>query len=165
MASLPLKSGAEVLDRGFEDFLFFDREGELVPPIYFVDKGRKPQVLTDFAGQALVLNFWATWCAPCVAEIPALDRLNREIEGENARVLIINTDFTIEAGQALLSRNQIRSLDFFWDETGDTFFDVGGSGMPYTLILDADGRIVAEVFGAAPWGSDEAIAFVRGMSD
>ena len=163
LLALPPKGGAQDPHQGFMDLLFLGRAGELAPEIGFVDHEGQGQSLEDFAGQVLVVNFWATWCAPCIAEMPALDRLNHALKDQNARVVAINTDFTADAGQAWQARNGLETLAFFWDETGNAFFDAGGTGMPYSLILNAEGRIVAEVFGDAPWDSAEALAFVRAL--
>ncbi len=163
LLALPPKGQAQDPHQGFKDLLFVDRAGDLAPEIAFVDHEGQGRNLADFAGQVLVVNFWATWCAPCIAEMPALDRLNNELRDQNARVIAINTDFTAETGQAWQARNGLETLAFFWDETGDAFFDAGGTGMPYSLILSADGRIVAEVFGDAPWDGAEALEFIGAL--
>ena len=88
--------------------------------------------LSNFDGQTLVINFWATWCAPCIEEMPALDTLNQRLQAAEvpARVIAINTDFVPENGPEWLIENNIRTLEAFYDATGNAFFDAGGGACP-----------------------------------
>ena len=141
------------------------RAGEAAPEISFLDGDGSPRTLADYAGKALVVNFWATWCAPCIAEMPALDALNRRfIEAEaDAMVLTINTDFDPAQGPAWLTENQIQTLPALYDSTGNAFFDAGGKGMPHTLVIAPDGAIAFEIHGDAPWDANAAFETVVGL--
>ena len=149
------------LDAEFLGLLDLTRAGQSAPDIQFLDGQGQRMTLRDFTGTALVVNFWATWCAPCIAEMPALDRLNQGLLPTGGQVIAINTDFDPDAAQAWLQDNQIMGLEAFFDDTGNAFFDAGGGGLPYSLIIDAQGMIVAEIFGDAPWDTPAALAYVR----
>ena len=152
-------------DEEFLGLLDTLRAGQPAPEIGFLDGDGTPRTLGDYAGQALVVNFWATWCAPCIAEMPALDALNRRfITAEApALVLTINTDFDPAQGPAWLTENQIQTLPALYDSTGNAFFDAGGRGMPHTLIITPAGTIAAEIHGDAPWDADAAFELMMGL--
>ena len=151
-------------DEEFLGLLDYFRAGEPAPTIRFLNGDQQSVSLQDYEGTALVVNFWATWCAPCIAEMPALDRLNQAINDQGGMVIAINTDFDPEAATAWLRENEITSLEAFFDETGNAFFDAGGGGLPYTLVINADGFVAAEVFGDAPWDTAAAQAFVTELA-
>ena len=152
-------------DDEFLGLLDFRRAGMPAPKISFLNETGHTVSLRDYRGSTLVVNFWATWCAPCLAEMPALDQLNETMFVEGGKVIAINTDFTSEAATFWLQENKIQSLALFYDDRGEAFFDAGGTGLPYSLILDPDGFIVAEVFGEAPWDTPAATAFVLGLGE
>ena len=141
------------------------RAGEPAPAITFLNTQGQTRTLADYAGEALVVNFWATWCAPCIAEMPALDRLNQRFlaAGVKARVLTINTDFSPEVGPQWLAANGIQTLGAYYDHTGNAFFDAGGQGMPHTLIIAPAGTLAFDIFGDAPWDSDAAFERVADL--
>lgn len=153
----------EAADEEFLGLLQYDRAGDPAPTISFLDGRGRPTSLQAYKGTALVVNFWATWCAPCIAEMPALDRLNQAIRGTGAQVLAINTDFVPEDGPLWLKENGIKTLAPLYDHTGNAYFDAGGGGLPYSLVIDASGKIVAEVFGDAHWDTSAAIELMRGL--
>ncbi|MFB2532826.1 TlpA family protein disulfide reductase [Paracoccus sp. p4-l81] len=117
--------------------------------------------LADFKGKPILLNFWATWCAPCRAEMPSLDRLQAEL-GDEIKV------FTLATG-----RNAPEAVTRFFDETGVThlpkYLDprqdiaraMGVFGLPVTVLLDAEGHEVGRLIGDAEWDTPEAIALIR----
>ena len=145
---------------GDEEFLgLLDRfrAGEAAPEIEFLDGQGRETSLAAYEGEALVVNFWATWCAPCLAEMPALDRLNQAVRGEGGRVIAINTDFAPDAAPLWLAEQTITTLEAFYDSTGAAFFDSGASGLPYSLLIAPNGTVVAEVFGEAPWDAPAAV--------
>jgi len=130
-------------------------------PFYMGDGTSR--TLGDFRGSALVVNFWATWCAPCVREMPALDRLTAEVATDGIQVLALSED---RGGAAIVERfydeNGIRQLPVTIDRGGKVVRALTTPGLPMTVLIDTRGREVGRVVGAAEWDADETIAFLRG---
>jgi len=125
--------------------------------------------LADFKGRALVLNLWATWCVPCRAEMPSLDRLQAKAGGPGFEVVAVNVDTArLERPAAFLNEIGVKSLKRYADPSGDAFetLRVGGIalGLPTSLLIDADGCSLGVVAGPANWGSQDALAAVRALS-
>jgi thiol-disulfide isomerase/thioredoxin len=122
-----------------------------------------PQVkLSDFKGRVLLVNFWATWCAPCIRELPSLDRLQSDLGDEGLLVLAISQD---RGGAAVagpfLEKLDIRSLGLFLDSKMRLGRALGVRALPWTFLIDREGRVVGELPGYAEWDSHEAIALIR----
>jgi thiol-disulfide isomerase/thioredoxin len=122
--------------------------------------------LADFRGRAVLLNLWATWCVPCRAEMPALDRLQAEKGDQGFEVVAVNVDTArLERRAAFLDSIGVKSLARFADPSGDAFEtlrkDGKALGLPVTLIIDKDGCEVGAVEGGAKWDSAEAQALVE----
>src|SRR6185312_10480903 len=100
--------------------------------------------LADFKGRAVLFNLWATWCAPCRAEMPALDRLEASQGGPGFQVVAVNVD------TARLDKRA-------------AFLDGKGLGLPVTLVIDKDGCELASVEGGAKWDSADAQALVQAL--
>jgi thiol-disulfide isomerase/thioredoxin len=128
------------------------------------DGSAAPVRLADWQGKWVVLNFWATWCAPCRHEMPSLDRLQAALPG--IAVLPVAT-----------GRNSVTAIAKFYDEAGVVSLPVLRDprselarnsaiiGFPVTLILDPEGREVARLIGDAAWDSPEAIAVIGALSE
>jgi thiol-disulfide isomerase/thioredoxin len=123
--------------------------------------GAETTLPTVAGGQVTVLNLWATWCAPCMHEMPTLGELQRRYEGR-IRVIPVSVDSEgqRERAQRELARLSDGSLPFFIDITRGVLFDAQAPGMPVTIIYDRQGREVARLAGGADWSSDEAAALI-----
>jgi len=118
--------------------------------------------LGDFKGRVLLVNFWATWCAPCVRELPSLDRLQLELGGEGLLVLAVSQDRGgAEVAGPFLERHGIHRLGLFLDAKMRLGRALGVRALPWTFLVDREGRIVGELPGYAEWDSDEGIALIR----
>jgi thiol-disulfide isomerase/thioredoxin len=128
------------------------------------DAERAEVSLRDYAGQVLVVNLWATWCAPCVEEMPTLGALQRRF-GDRVRVLAVSIDGEAkrEEAQATLARLTRNTLPFLIDISRGVMFDLGAPVMPLTVIYDAEGRERARLAGGADWGGDEAAALIEAL--
>lgn len=120
--------------------------------------------LAAYTGQIMVLNLWATWCAPCVEEMPTLGALQRRFEGR-IRVIPVSVDREADRAyaQAELARLSGASLPFLIDISRGVLFDVGAAGMPVTIIYDAEGRELARLAGGADWDGAEAVALIEAV--
>ena len=117
--------------------------------------------LRDFAGEVVLVNLWATWCAPCRAEMPSIDRLAGAMADEDLAVLALSTDrFGAERIRSFLDEIGVRHLAVYQDKRSEVARAAGAMGLPVTLILDREGREVARLTGDAEWDSPEAKVFL-----
>ncbi|MFC0284080.1 TlpA disulfide reductase family protein [Camelimonas abortus] len=139
---------------------------EPLPDFVFEDGNGRERTLADFRGKVVLLNLWATWCAPCRLEMPALDALQGALGGKDFEVVAVNMD-SRDAGKPRewLAQNNIRRLAYYADAPGKVFQALRGagraSGLPVTLLVDRNGCLLGQLDGAARWDSDDARALVR----
>ncbi len=138
------------------------------PAITFTDGDGQPRTLADWAGRAVLLNVWATWCAPCRHEMPALDALEETFGGEDFEVVAVSIDTGDDAKpRAFLDEVEAGNLAFYHDPTTDVFDGLRaagrGIGLPVTLLIDAEGCEVGYLAGPADWASEDAKALVRAV--
>ena len=134
-------------------------------PLAFADGAGGKKTLADFHGKTILLNLWATWCAPCRAEMPALDRLQAKLGGPDFEVVSINVDTArLDRPKAFLDEIGVKSLARYADPTGDAFeaLRLAGKalGLPTSLLIDRDGCELGIVAGPAKWDSDDAIRLI-----
>ena len=134
------------------------------PAVTFHDAAGKVVALAGYRGQGVVLNLWATWCVPCVAEMPALNRLAGALRGTRITVLAVSMDL---GGAATVRRfyaaHQIDALPVLLDPDGDAAHALGARGVPTTFLIDRAGRIVALAEGGQDWASAGTIARVKAL--
>jgi thiol-disulfide isomerase/thioredoxin len=136
-------------------------EPKPMPDLSFAGSDGTMKRLSDFRGKVVVLNFWATWCAPCKVEMPALDRLQAALGGPGFEVVALSIDRTgPDKPRAFLEQGGMSHLALYIDETGESAIRVKAGGVPVTLILDREGREVARLLGTAEWDSPEALQFI-----
>jgi thiol-disulfide isomerase/thioredoxin len=132
-----------------------------LPEVTFVAGDGTEKSLKDFAGKVVLLNIWATWCIPCREEMPALDKLEAKLGGENFAVVAVNID---KGGQEkaaqFLKETGATHLPLYTDPTGQLFATLKVVGMPTTLIIDRGGKEIARLVGPADWASPEAEAVI-----
>lgn len=136
--------------------------GKPGPETAFVVDGEGERTLADFKGTALVVNLWATWCAPCVTEMPALDRLEGAVAGDGIAVLPLSADREgAKVVKAFYGANDIRYLPVMLDRMGKVARALGVPGLPTTVLYDREGREVGRVIGIAEWDAPESLRFLR----
>jgi thiol-disulfide isomerase/thioredoxin len=135
--------------RGYSDMTFTDATGDA-------------KTLKDFVGKALLVNFWASWCIPCRAEMPALDKLAAGENDDSFLVLPINLDLGeggLEKAKAFLDEGQWANLPLYADSTFESFKRLQTSavalGLPSTLLIDKNGCELAVLQGPAEWDSQD----------
>jgi len=117
--------------------------------------------LSDWQGRVVVLNFWATWCAPCRVEMPMLDALQAEFGGPDFAVVPVATGRNAPEGiQRFYAEAGIRDLPVFLDPRQALAREMAVLGLPVTVILNRDGQEVGRLTGEADWHSDSARAIV-----
>ena len=131
-----------------------------LPAFAFTSAEGGARTLADFAGRPVLLNLWATWCVPCVAEMPALDRLAAALPG--LAVLPLSSDRGGAAKVAqFYAQNAITHLPTLLDPRGDAARALGARGIPTSIVVGRDGQGLARLEGAAEWDSSEMIAWLR----
>ena len=132
------------------------------PPESFQDLDGAPVRLADFGGRVVVLNFWATWCAPCIREMPSLDRLQTALEDEGLNVVAVSIDRNgAKVVAPFAEKLGLVRLGLYLDPKSAFARAFGLSGLPATFLIDAEGRLVGGMNGPAEWDSPEALALVR----
>lgn len=131
------------------------------PPDYaFYDSTGKALKVADFKGKVVVLNVWATWCAPCKVEMPTLAKLQAAYAGKPVEVMAVSIDTPEAAQKASLFIAQNAPLKFYHDRDMKLPFKLNAQGAPTTVIYGKDGLEAARVSGEADWSSPEARALV-----
>ena len=134
------------------------------PPVTFTDAAGTVHRIADFAGKGLVVNFWATWCPPCVAEMPALQDLARKVAGDHILVLPLSSD---RGGAAMVrafyASHGITALPIWLDPKSAAGGAWGIAGLPTTLIIDRQGREQGRFEGAVDWAADATVARLRSL--
>ncbi len=154
---------AESLREGtMKKLIFIDPRAASVEK--FTDPSGAEMTLANFQGKHVLVNFWATWCAPCRKEMPQLAELQAEFGGDTFEVVTIAT-----------GRNPIQAIDRFFDEIGvenlPKYLDPqstlarnsGVLGLPITLILNPEGQEIARMRGDAEWNGESAKAVIRAL--
>lgn len=126
--------------------------------------------LAALSGTPVLLNLWATWCAPCRAEMPALDTLEKEMGGKRFEVVAVNVDTGDDAKpKKFLSEIGVETLGFYRDATMGLFNDLKqrglALGLPVTLLIDGEGCLLAHMNGPAEWASPDARKLIAAALD
>ena len=130
----------------------------------FVDMEDREAALADFRGKVVLVNFWATWCAPCREEMPSLDALNAALGGEDFEVVTIATGPNPPPAMArFFEETGIETLPLYRDPKQRLAREMAVMGLPVSVILDREGREVARVTGDADWNSDSARAVISAL--
>lgn len=138
------------------------KEREVASDVPFMDGKGNARHFSDFKGQVILVNFWATWCAPCVREMPDLDQLEADLGSDEFKVVAISQDLQGQkkAEPFLRERLGLKNLDLFLDSRMKLGRSMGVQGLPATFLIDKEGRIVGHYTGPAEWASDDAKAMI-----
>jgi len=131
----------------------------------FKDSAGHARTLADWRGRTVLLNLWATWCAPCRREMPALDALQVRLGGPNFEVVAVNIDTRDpEKPLAFLKEIGVSHLAYYSDDSAEVFEDLKTAGkafgMPTTLVVNREGCEIADMAGPAEWASDDGVKLV-----
>lgn len=135
-------------------------EPQPAPDYTFYDSTGKAMKIADLKGKVVVMNIWATWCAPCVAEMPTLAKLQATYAGKGVEVLAVSIDSETSATKARLFIAGHDPLKFYHDREMKLPFKINAPGAPTTVIYGRDGLEKARVAGEADWSGPEARALV-----
>ncbi len=132
-----------------------------VPDVTVLDQEDGLITLDRFKGKFVVLNFWATWCGPCIRELPSLDRLNTKLDGEKAQVVLISQDRGgFKQTDRFLKKLKVTFPDNFIDERLKFSRAIGVVSLPTTILIGPDGKEVGRLVGHAEWDAPEALDLI-----
>ena len=115
----------------------------------------------SFGGKVLVLNFWATWCPPCIQEIPSLSRFQKEFAGSGVKVVAISIDKNRSKYRDFLQRVRV-SFDTAWDPNADISASYGTFQIPETYIIK-NGRVMKKFAESVDWTNSDVTNYVKGL--
>ena len=138
---------------------------EALPAFTFTDAEGAEKTVADFAGQPLLINLWATWCPPCVAEMPSLDRAQAALAKEGWKVLALSSDRGGKPQvEAFFARIAVKNLGLWLDPRGAAARALGARGLPTSVIVNRQRQEVARLEGAATWDDPVMLAALRGLA-
>lgn len=133
-----------------------------VPDLAFKGSTGSEIKLTNWRGRVVLLNLWATWCAPCRKEMPGLNAVQKQLGSKDFEVVALSVDRKgLEASGAFLKDTGADALGLYVDETTASLNALQALGLPVTLLIDRKGREIGRLLGPAEWNSAEAIALMK----
>ncbi len=165
---LPPDARADLYTDGFVDEMAGFQA--LTPPIStagleFLDKDGQSLELSAFHGRVVLINFWATWCAPCLAEMPSLNRLQIALGGEDFQIITIATGRNETADiDSFFTTQNISHLTRYRDPNLRLALALGAGSLPTTVLMDRDGFIIARLQGEADWDSEAATRLIERLT-
>lgn len=161
-AALPLSASAAEKRLG----LIIPPSPSPLPPLAITDGTGQPFFLTSLRGRAVLLNLWASWCMPCVAELPALDRLVPMVESEGISVVALSLDRGGATKAAVTyERLGVSHLALYLDTERNAGSVLGAPTLPTSLLITPDGKEAARFIGGAQWDGSRALALLRAVRD
>jgi thiol-disulfide isomerase/thioredoxin len=133
-----------------------------LPDLEIQNADDKPMKLSDFKGKVVLLNFWATWCAPCVKEMPSLDRLQAAFSKDKFLIVPLSIDGPTKPKVAPFYKDQkLANLGIYFDKGRKTMQGLDVILLPTSILVDAKGRELGRIEGDADWDMAESIALMK----
>ena len=165
----PAQHAGTVTDSGYKAFatgtlaaFLVKADRSEVPDIAFKDANGTDVSLAKWRGKVVLLNLWATWCAPCRKEMPTLADLQRQLGSEDFEVIALSVDRKgLAASAAFLKETGSDALGLYVDQTSKALQELQALGLPVTVLIDRQGREIGRLLGPAEWNGAEAIALIK----
>ncbi len=140
------------------------KSGLKVPDLAFQDASGKPVTLANWRGRTVLLNLWATWCIPCRKEMPALDRLQKELGSDQFEVVAMSVDRAgAAASQKFLDEIKVSNLKLYSESTTKSVGLLRAPGLPTTILVDREGREIGRLAGPAEWDGTDAKRLIQSV--
>ena len=160
--------GIFILLRGKDNFDLQNqprpKPGIQAPNFTFPDLKGERISLTDYKGKVVLLNIWATWCPPCVEEMPSMEKLYGEFKDEDFEILAVSIDTSGARIVAPFMKKHGLSFPILLDPDGAVTDLYGTIGIPESFILDKEGLIIKKVIGPVDWAAPGVINFLRDLA-
>jgi len=133
-----------------------------LPELRFVDGDGRVLTFADFRGKTVLLNIWATWCEPCIREMPALDRLQTELTGPDFEVVALSIDYGgLPAVKDFYQKFGLKALGIYVDKMAKARRELNIVGIPTTLLVDRNGQEIGRTTGPEEWDRSDIVKFIR----
>ena len=155
-------TGLKGLNKGHMTTFVVRPQPQDIPEFEFVIEDGTKKTLKDWSGKVVLLNLWATWCAPCRKEMPWFDDLKAKLGGDKFDVVTISIDRgNIEKPKNFFKRINIKNLVLYHDPTARLGSKLNAFGMPTTLLINSQGKEIGRLVGPAEWHSDDAVKLLE----
>jgi thiol-disulfide isomerase/thioredoxin len=135
------------------------------PAVTFYDADGKAMSLNDFHGRYVLVNLWATWCGPCINELPSLVRLQAELPQDKITVLPLDLEkHDSQKVKEFLERTKIEGLPIYIDRDFSAMRGFAANELPLTILIDAEGKEVARAAGEQKWDHADSVAYLKAVS-
>lgn len=131
------------------------------PQISVTDMAGNAVELADFKGKFLVVNLWATWCQPCLKEMPSLEALQARLDPAVTVLAISEDRGGAEAVKPFTEKLGLDKVKIYLDPKSTATKAIAARGLPTSIVVDADGMVLGRVEGAADWNSEEMLAALK----
>jgi peroxiredoxin len=138
------------------------KEGDTAPDFTITTDAGRTVSRANFGGKLLILNFWATWCVPCAAEIPSLDSLQRRFANQGLVVLGLSLDQDQEAYRRFLQKNAV-SFQTAREADHKINVDYGTLKIPETYVIDRSGKVLKKIVGDEVWNDERVVNYVQSL--
>jgi thiol-disulfide isomerase/thioredoxin len=133
-----------------------------VPDTPFISADGQTIKLSDFKGRLVLVNFWATWCVPCIRELPSIDNLRRAVSDPRLEIILVSIDRgEAKVHRPFLAQLGITALTSASDSRASLLRTLKGPGIPFTLLISPQSQVLGRLIGDAEWDSPEALALIQ----
>lgn len=140
--------------------------GSRAPDFHAIDLGSaRPKTFADYRGKVLLVNIWATWCEPCRAEMPAIERLHHLVTDTTFRIVSVSIDKADSGTVMAFAREYGLTFPILQNQSGDIQDIYQTTGVPESFVVDKSGVIVKKVIGAAEWDGPVNVQLIRSLLD
>ena len=142
-----------------------NKELKIYDNIIFLDNNKKIIKLSDYKGNLVLLNFWATWCAPCKKEMPSLDALKTKTELENIKIFPINIgQDSFKKSEQFFNELNIKNLNIYFDNPKTLAKDLNLRGVPTTILFNKENKEFARVIGSIDFEDEEFVRWIKNFN-
>ncbi len=135
-------------------------EGRLAPQFSVKDRSGQLHSLNDFRGKVVLVNFWATWCPPCIEEMPSMDSLQKTLDQEKFSIIAISVDDSWDPVDTFIKLSNL-DLNIYSDFEGKVAKLYGTHKVPETYILNKEGIVVRKILGEIDWTSPKVLSYLK----
>ena len=134
------------------------------PEVSFTDLKGNWVAIADFKGKLVLINLWATWCQPCLKEMPSLERLQAQFDGKLTVAAVSEDRGGAKQVAPFVEKLELHKLKVYLDPKSEVGHAFAVRGLPTSIVIDAEGRVVGRVEGAAEWDSDKMLSVLKPLN-